>query len=46
MNRNLLYLVGGAIAGVVMTLYAASKLPIPEMDKDDYDDFFTLDGCK
>lgn len=46
MNKNFVCLIGGVIAGIAMTLYTASKLPIPRTDEEDYDDFFTLDGCK
>lgn len=46
MKKNLICLVIGAVAGVAMTLAAASIIPIPDADDDELDDFFTLDGCK
>lgn len=46
MKKSLIYLFAGTIAGIAMTLIAASQLHFPDMDEDGYDDFFTLDGCK
>ncbi len=46
MKKNFFYLVAGAIAGVAITLFAAARLPIPNTSEDEYDDFFSLDGCK
>lgn len=46
MKKNLICLVIGAVAGVAMTLAAASIIPVPAEDGEDLDDFFALDGCK
>ena len=46
MKKSIFCIVVGAVAGIALTLATAAVIPVPEEDRDDLDDFFTLDGCK